>query len=102
MAKDTLDTIRQVELESEQKIKEATKQSKEFATNAKLQAEKLIASLTNEAVEESKKALEEAKVQGESLVQEASNKAKNEIVLMQELAKQKEEKAIQLILSEII
>lgn len=102
MAKETIQAVRQAELNAVQKQRDAQQKKEANIHEAEQQAKTLIASMTKQAMEKAEHDLVAANQRGNELIDAARLKTENEVILMKEMAGRKEEAAIQLILSSVI
>lgn len=102
MAKETVEAVRQAELNALEKEKEALQKKDAIISEAEKKAKELIDSITKQASNKAQKDLDRAKSRAEEIVSEAKARSEKEILIIKELAKGKETAAIELILSEVI
>lgn len=102
MAKETVQAVRQAEINSIEKEKEALRNKSIIISEAEQNAKELINSLTKQALDKAERDLSETKLRNTELINAAKNKAESEILIIKELAQRKEEAAINLILSKVI
>ncbi len=102
MAKETVQAVRQAELNAAEKEKEALLEKEKILSDAKQEAKTLIAKMTKQALDVAEHNLFLANQQGVEMMDAAKKRADNEVLLMKEMAKNKEEVAINLVLSNVI
>ncbi|MBH1942350.1 hypothetical protein I5677_15720 [Mobilitalea sibirica] len=102
MAKETVQAVRQAELNAAQIEKDANLKKDAILMEAQQKATNLISSMTKEAQDKAAKALKDAELRGAEMVEAAKLKAEKEIMLMNEMLKDKEKAAIKLVISEVI
>lgn len=102
MAKETVQAVRQAELNAAQIERDAVLQKEAMISDAGLNAKTLITSMTKQAMEKAEQDLAAAVKRGNQMLEEAKTKADNEVLLMKEMALMKEEAAVNLILSNVI
>ena len=102
MAKETVDAVRQAELNATQIEKDATVKRDTIILNAEEEAKTIISTLIKEAHNIAELNRRQAQSQVEEIMKEAEFKAEQEIFLLKELTKSKEQETIHLILSEVI
>ena len=102
MAKETVQAVRQAELNAAQKEREASQNKETILSEAQLNAKIMITSMTKEALEKAERNLALANQQGLGRMETAKLKAVNEVLLMKEMAQRKEKVAIKLVLSTAI
>lgn len=102
MAKETIQAVKQAEMDAAEMEKDAHIKSEELISKALSDAKTLVSTMTKEAKASADKKLEQTKIQGASLMQEVVERTQNEITLMKELAVGKEKEAIKLVISEIM
>lgn len=102
MAKETVQAVRQAELNAIQKERDAHAQRETIVSEASLNAKALITSMTKQAVEKADQDLSEALRKGNERLEAAKLKAEKEVLLMKEMASAKEEAAINLVLRGVI
>lgn len=102
MAKETVEAVRQAELNAAKLEREAALKRDAILQKASEDAKLLISTKTKEALEHASKELHKADLEGEKLMDLAVKKAEQEINLLKELVKQKENTAIDLVLKEVI
>ncbi len=102
MAKETVEAVRQAELNATKLEKEAALKKEEMIQKALEDAKTLIATRTREALAHSAKELEETNIASDNLMKEAVLRAEQEISLLKELVKSKKKAAISLVLGEVI
>jgi V/A-type H+-transporting ATPase subunit G/H len=102
MAKETVQAVRQAELNAAQKEKDALLRKEEIISEAGQNAKAFIASMTKQAFEKAEHNLAAANQRGAEIMEAAKLKAESEVLIMKEMAQRKEEAAIHLILSSVI
>ncbi|MDF2539909.1 MAG: hypothetical protein K0S76_2930 [Herbinix sp.] len=102
MAKETVQAVRQAELNAAQIEKDAIEKKDTILSDAQQNAKLLITSRTKEAFLKAERNLELANEQGAQLLQAAILKAENEVLLLKEMVKGKEQVAIDKVLSSLI
>jgi hypothetical protein len=102
MAKETVQAVRQAELNAAQAEKDAIIQRDAMILKAQEDAKVIISTMTKEALNNAELNLKQAQIQGEELLKAAELKAEKEILLLKEMTKSKEQTAINLILSEVV
>lgn len=102
MAKETVQAVRQAEINSIEKEKEALQKRTNLISEAEQSAKELINSLTKQGLDKAERDLKEAGRKGTELINTSKMKAESEILIMKELAIRKEDAAINLILSKVI
>ncbi|MGB4661288.1 MAG: hypothetical protein WBI07_19100 [Mobilitalea sp.] len=102
MAKETVEAVRQAELNAAQKEKDAAQKKEAILLESQLNAKTLYSSMTKEALEKAENDIAKANIRGTVILEEAKEKAEKEALLMKEMAQQKEADAISLVLSNVI
>ncbi|MDF2539967.1 MAG: hypothetical protein K0S76_2988 [Herbinix sp.] len=102
MAKETVQAVRQAELNAAQKERDAYQNKEAILTEAQQKAKTIITSMTKEAHETAERNMVVANEQGIKMMESAKQKAENEVFLMKEMAQSKEVAAINLVLSTVI
>lgn len=102
MAKETVDAVRQAELNATKIENESAVKKEEIIQKASDDAKLLISTRTKEELAKSARELDKTNVASENLMKEAVLKAEQEISLLRELVKSKEKAAIELVLGEVI
>jgi len=102
MAKETVQAVRQAELNATQKEREAIEKKEAIISEAQQNAKIMVTDMTKEALEKAERNLTFANQRGIEMMEAAKQKAENEVLLMKEMAKGKEEAAINLVLSNVI
>jgi V/A-type H+/Na+-transporting ATPase subunit G/H len=102
MAKESVQAVRQAEINAAQKEKDALQEKERIITEAGQNAKTLITSMTKQAMEKAELKKTAANQKGIELLEAARLKAENEVLLMREMAQRKEEAAIKLVLSSVI
>jgi vacuolar-type H+-ATPase subunit H len=102
MAKETVQAVRQAELNAAQKEREANEKKEAILSEAQLNAKTMISTMTKEALEKAERNLTLANERGVEMLEAAKKKAESEVLLMKEMAQRKEEAAINLVLATVI
>lgn len=102
MAKETVQAVRQAELEAAGKEQEALKRKDTIILEAERGAKELIATMTKKALEKAELRKATATQVGIELLEAERQKTDSEVLLMKETALRKEAQAIQLILASVI
>ncbi|WMJ88806.1 hypothetical protein [Anaerocolumna sp. MB42-C2] len=102
MANEIVQAVRKAEQEAVKTEKEASQKAEAIILKANDDSKNLIVSMTKEIQAKAQKDLIQAQLQGEELMVTAVQKAVKEILLLKEVVKSKEQKAIDLVLSEVI
>ena len=102
MAKETVQAIRQAELNALQIEKDTNAKCEAILLKANEEAKDLIASKVKQALLVADQNKKQAQKEGEELVKAAVLRGEQEIMSLREMAKNKEQAAIDLILSEVI
>ncbi len=102
MAMETVEAVRQAELNAAQKEKDALNKKDEIISEAGRNAKALAASRTKQAMEEAEQELEAANQKGNGILQAAKLKAEKEVLIMREMAKAREEAVINMVLQAVI
>lgn len=102
MAKETVQAVRQAELNAAQKEKDAILRKEEILSKARQDASEMIASMTKDAREKAEAKIKAAELQGSKMLEDAKLKAESEVLIITEMAKRKEEAAINLVLTTVI
>lgn len=102
MAKETVQAVRQAELNAAEMEREALLEKDKILSEAQQEAKTLIASMTKQAMDAAERNLVLANQKGVEMMGTAKKRAENEVILMKEMAKNKEEAAIDLVLSNVI
>ena len=102
MAKETVQAVRQAELNAAQIEKDATVKKDAILSKAQEEAKISISSITKDALAKAKQDLERAEVQGAEFMEIAVQRVEQEILMLKEMVKGKEQVAIDLVLSEVI
>jgi vacuolar-type H+-ATPase subunit H len=102
MAKETVQAVRQAELNAAQTEREANEKREAILAEAQLNAKTMISSMTKEANEKAERNLTLANERGIELLENAKKKAESEVLLMKEMVQNKGEAAINLILATVI
>lgn len=101
MATDTIEAIRNAELQSDAAEKKAHLDAEEIVRNADTEAAELKVSLTKEALAGAKSALEAAELEGSKLIEAAKSAAQEDTETLRKNAAAKEDEAIQLIIKSL-
>lgn len=102
MALDTVQAVRQAELNAANKEKEALLKKESILLEAQHEAKEIVASRVKEAQMLSEKKLKDANDKGAERLEAAKRKADQEVLILQEMVKSKEQAAIDLIISSLI
>jgi len=102
MAKETVEAVRQTELNATQLEKEANQKKEAILLKAQQDSETMISSITKEALTKAEQDLNQAQQRGAQAMEAASLRAEKEILLMKEMIKRKEQAAIDFVLSEVL
>lgn len=102
MAKETVQAVRQAELNAAQKEKDALMRKEEILSEARQNASNLIASMTKDAQEKAAAKLKAAELESSKMSETAKLKAESEVMIIKEMAKRKEDAAINLVLTTVI
>jgi vacuolar-type H+-ATPase subunit H len=102
MAKETVQAVRQAELNAAQIERDAIEKKDTLLSDAQQNAKMLVTSRTKEAFLKAERNLVLANEQGAQLLQSAILKADNEVLLLKEMVKGKEQVAIDKVLSSLI
>lgn len=102
MAIETVEAVRQAELNAAQIEKEAAKECDAIFLKAQKDADEIISSMTKEALEKAKSDLGQTKIKSKTLMKEAEKRAAEGIEKIKKTAKKKEQPAIDLVISEIV
>ena len=102
MAKETVQAVRQAELNAAQIEKDATAEKDAILSKAQEDAKISVTSITKDALAKAKQDLEQAEVQGAELMEFAVQRVEQEILMLKEMVKSKEQAAIELVLSQVI
>lgn len=102
MAKETVQAVRQAELNALQKEKDALSKKETIISESEQKAKALISSMTKQAMEKAEYDLADAYQYGITLVEAAKAKALEESILLKNITEKKEKDAIQLIISCVI
>jgi len=98
MAKETVEAVRQAELNAAQKEREAFQKKELILSEAQQNAKSMVSSITKEALLKAERNLALANQQGLERMEASKLKAVSEVLLMKEMAQRKEEAAIKLVL----
>lgn len=101
MAKETVQAVRQAEINAAKMEKEAFQKKEAILENAQRNAGQLVAEMTKKALEKADKDLAAANRRGQERLESSKVKAENEILIMKELAERKETEAIDLVISSV-
>jgi len=102
MAKETVQAVRQAELNAAQFEKNANMQREAILQEAEQNAKTMINSMTREAIEKAESNLSAARHRGTETLEAAKLRAETEVLLIKEMIKEKEQSAIDLVLSNVI
>lgn len=102
MAKETIQAVRQAELNAVNMEKDAIQKKEEILAKAHKEAGIILTTRIKQANEEAEHNLVSANEQGTKLMEKAKQRVNNEVTAMKEIAKDKEEAAINLVLSSVI
>lgn len=102
MAKETVQAVRQVELNALQIQKDADLKKDEILINAEQEAKQLVAAKTKQALAKAEQDLLIANQQGMQLIEAAKQKGEKEVLFLKETADLKEQEAIKMIISCVI
>jgi len=102
MAKETVEAVRQAELNAAQIEKEAIKKRDEILLKAQENAKTTSSSMMKETLLKAEQDLKQAQYQGTELINSAVQRTEQEILLLNEMVRSKEQAAIDLVLSEVI
>ncbi len=102
MAKETVQAVRQAEMNAAEMEKEAIKKKEVIIADTHLEANNLVNNIVRQATEKAEQKLALAEEKGKELFEAARQKAEKEVALLKEIAGNKEEAAISIILSNII
>jgi V/A-type H+-transporting ATPase subunit G/H len=102
MAKETVEAVRQAEINAAKLEYEATMNKEEMIQKALEDAKSLLSTCMKEALATSAKELEQTSIANDNLMKEAVLRAEQEINILKELVKSKEEAATLLVLGEVI
>jgi len=101
MAIETVEAVRQAENRAEEKEKTAQKEKQVILATAQKEARELEKNSLKEATEKSKKNLQKAQLDGQSIINNTVKKAEEEVANLRNSIKEKEQKAIDLVISQI-
>lgn len=102
MAIETVQAVRQAELEAVRKEQEALKRKEEIISEAERSAKELIDIRTKQALKHAEQKKAAATQTGKQLLAEAIEKSENEVLVMKEAALSREEEAIRRVLASVI
>ena len=102
MAKETVQAVRQAELNAAQKEKDAILRKDAILSEARHNASNLIASMTKDAREKVAAKMKAAEQKSSTMSEAAKIKAEKEVMMIKEMAKRKEDAAINLVLTTVI
>lgn len=102
MAKETVEAVRQAELNAAQKERDAFHKKETILSEAQQNAKSMVTSMTKEALIKAERNLALANQQGIERMEASKLNADNEVLLIKEMAHRKEEAAIKLVLSTAI
>ena len=101
MATDTIEAIRNAELQSDAAEKQAHLDAEEIVKKADAEAAELKVSMTTEAMAGAKSALEAAELEGSKLIESAKSAAQQDTETLRKNAAAKEDEAIQFIIKSL-
>lgn len=102
MAIETVQAVRQAEINAAETEKEALKKRDAILSKAQEDAKNLVISMTKDANNKAEADLMQARQQGDILMETAVQKAEKEVSILKEMVKRKEQSAIDLVISEVI
>lgn len=102
MAMETVQAVRQAELEAAKKEKEAVKESEVMISKAEIEAQVLLSSMKKLEQEKADKNLYKANEKAKELMQISLQQAEQDIISLRKMVEGKEQDAILLVLAEII
>lgn len=102
MAQDTVQAVRQAELNAAQKEKEAVQKAESILSEAHREARLFVESKVKEALQMSEVKRKEAEKKSADLLEAAKVKADQEVFLLKEMVHGKEQAAIDYIISSLI
>lgn len=102
MAMDTIQTVKQAELQASQSERAAHVKGDELISKAISDAKALVTSMTREALIEAQNNIEKAKRQSSVMIEQVVERTNKEVMLLKELSKKKEQEAIRMVCSHII
>ena len=102
MAKETVQAVRQAELNAAEKERNAILEKDQILNEAQQEAKALLARMTEQALNSAERNLVLANQQGVEMMESAKKRVEKEVILMKEMARSKEEAAINLVLSNVI
>ncbi len=102
MAIETVQAVRQAEINAAEIEKEAIKKRDAILSKAQEDAKEIVINMTKEALDKAELDLKKARQQGDRLMETAVQNAEKEVSLLKEMVKSKEQSAIDLVLSEVI
>ena len=102
MAKETVQAVRQAELNAANIEKDAAVKTESIVSKALEDSKLLVAARTKEALFNADEMKKQAQSEGAALIESAVLRAEQEILLLKEDVKIKEKAAINLILSELV
>lgn len=102
MARETLEAVKQMELNAALIENQALKQHDEIIFKAQENAKALINSMEKEAIEKAEKKLENARKQGEEIIQQAISNGNKEKDRLLSTVGENQQVAIRLIISQLI
>lgn len=102
MSLETVQAVRQAELEAVSKQKDARRQKEEILKEAQIRANNLLTDMVREAEKRAEYEQREASKRATEIIETARMKAEKETQLLRDNEKEKEQSAIKLILSTLI
>lgn len=102
MAKETVDAVRQAELNAADTEKDAVAKSEAIIQKAQQDAKALILNLTKEVSATAASELEKAQEKNAQVMAEALQRAEKEVLFLKEMVKSKEKGVLDIIISEVI
>lgn len=102
MANETVQAVRQVELNALQTQKNADFKKDEIIIRTEQEAKQLVASKTKQALAKAEQDLIIANQEGMKLIEVAKQKGEDEVLALKETAARKEQEAIKMIISYVI
>lgn len=102
MAIETVQAVRQAELNAEQKEKDAMLKRDAILADAEHNSKIMITTMTRSALTKAEHDIADAQNQGTEMMEAARIKAKNEVQLIKQILQRKEQEAIKLVLSSVI
>ncbi|MDD3014862.1 MAG: hypothetical protein PHC34_14260 [Candidatus Gastranaerophilales bacterium] len=102
MAKETVQAVRQAELNAVQLENEALQKKEAMLSESMQNAKVMISSMTKEAIKLAEEKITNANAQGAQIMEAARQKAEKEVLLMGEIVRNKEQAAVEQVLYSII